>query len=63
MIWTTQLPTASGYYWWREPVSQDAFIVEVDLERQTVSSPGTDDDATLGEMDGGEWYGPLEQPE
>ena len=19
MIWTTQLPTASGYYWWREP--------------------------------------------
>lgn len=44
----------------REP---GAFIVEVDLERQTVSSPGTDDDATLGEMDGGEWYGPLEQPE
>ena len=61
MKWTTELPTASGYYWWREPGSMDAFIVEVDIERQTVSSSGTDDDASLDEMDG-EWCGPLEQP-
>ncbi len=32
-----------------------AFIVEVDIQTQTVSSPGTDDPASLDEMDGGEW--------
>lgn len=62
MTWTTALPTVSGYYWWREPGHKDAFIVEVDVEQQTVSSAGTDDDASLDEMDNGEWYGPLEQP-
>ena len=55
MSWTTETPTASGYYWWRESGSLEAFIVEVDLEGQTVSSSGTDDAASLDEMDGGEW--------
>ena len=39
----------------------DAFIVEVDINRQTVSSSGADDDASLDEMNG-EWCGPLEEP-
>ena len=37
MKWTTELPTAAGYYWWRALGSIDAFIVGVDIERQTVS--------------------------
>ena len=61
MNWTIDTPTVSGYYWWREPGSLDAFIVEVDIETQTVSSSGTDDPASLDEMDG-EWYGPLKRP-
>ena len=63
MNWGTELPTDSGYYWWREPGSLEACIVEVDIQTQTVSSPGTDDPASLDETDGGEWYGPLKQPE
>ena len=59
--WTTELPTASGYYWWRELGHKEAFIVEVNIERQTVSSRDTDDAASLDEMDG-EWCGPLEPP-
>ena len=58
MNWGTELPTDSGYYWWREPGSLEAFIVEVDIQTQTA-----DDPASLDEMDGGEWYGPLKQPE
>ena len=39
----------------------EAFIVEVDIERQTVSSSGDDDAGSLDEMDG-ERCGPLEPP-
>ena len=63
MSWTIETPTASGYYWWREPGRNGAYLVEVDVEKQRVSSPGTHKDASLDMMDGGEWYGPLKQPE
>jgi hypothetical protein len=38
-------------------------MVEVDVDKQRVSSPGTNKDASLDMMDSGEWYGPLKRPE
>ena len=38
-------------------------IVQVDVEADTVYSSGTDADASLDQMIGGEWFGPLEMPE
>ena len=38
-------------------------IVQVDAEADTVYSSGTDADASLDQMFGGEWFGPLEMPE
>ena len=35
-MWATELPRASDCYWWRESRSQEACIVEVDIERRTV---------------------------
>ena len=61
MNWTTELPTASGYYWWRASGSEEPCIVEVDTKRRTVSSLGTDEAPSLDEMEG-EWYGPLVLP-
>ena len=61
MNWTTELPTASGHYWWREPGGQEPCIVEVDIKRRAVSSLGTDEAPSLDEMEG-EWYGPLLSP-
>ena len=63
MNWTTETPTASGYYWWRERGHKEAYIVEIDAQWRRVSSVGTSKDAALDTMDGGEWYGPLKQPE
>ena len=62
LSWTTDKPTMPGWYWWREVDSKDGFIVQVDIEGETVSSSGTADDASLDEMVGGEWAGPLEPP-
>ncbi|MEP6934056.1 MAG: hypothetical protein ABI988_08970 [Nitrospirota bacterium] len=61
MNWTTEFPRTSGYYWGRESRSQEPYIVEVDIERRTVSSLGIDESPSLYEMEG-EWYGPLKQP-
>ncbi len=55
MAWTTEKPTQSGYYWWREhgqPLM--GVIVQVDAEADTVYSSGADADASLNQMIGGE---------
>ena len=62
--WTTENPTQSGWYWLREPAQPlMGVIVQVDVEADTVYSSGTADDASLAQMQGGEWFGPLEIPE
>lgn len=38
-------------------------MVEIDVKKDRVSSHGSNKDASLNMMDGGEWYGPLKQPE
>ena len=47
MDWTTVLPTASGYYWWRESGSEEPCIVEVDIKQRMVSSLGTEEAVAL----------------
>ena len=62
--WTTEKPAQSGWYWLREPaLPLLGVIVQVDVEADTVYSSGTSDDASLDQMLGGEWFGPLEMPE
>lgn len=62
--WTTEKPTQSGWYWLREPaLPLMGVIVQVDVEADTVYSSGTHDGASLDQMLGGEWFGPLEMPE
>ncbi len=64
MTWTTEKPTQSGWYWWREhAVPLMGVIVQVDVEADTVYSSGTDADASLNQTIRGEWFGPLEMPE
>ena len=58
-MWTTEKPTKSGWYWWREVGSKEATIVAVSIEDQTVCSRYTDEDSSLDKMVGGEWDGPL----
>lgn len=50
--WTTETPTAPGYYAWREPGTLEPCIVEVDIERWTVSSLGTDETPSLADTGG-----------
>jgi hypothetical protein len=64
ITWTTEKPTQSGWYWLRESaLPLMGVIVQVDVEADTVYSSGTDADASLDQMVGGEWFGPLEMPE
>ena len=62
LSWTTEMPTKPGCYWWRRAGQKVVYIVEVNIEDQTVSSSGTADDASLDEMVGDQWAGPLEPP-
>jgi len=41
MNWTTQKPTASGWYWWRETGRNMSIVLLVDSVTGTVSSSGT----------------------
>jgi hypothetical protein len=62
MNWTTQKPTESGWYWWRDVGLSTGIIVQVNTETGTVSSSGTGESRLLKEIVGGEWFGPLEHP-
>ncbi len=62
MNWTTQKPTMSGWYWWRDIGLSTGVIVQVDTETGTVSSSGTDEYRLLKEIVSGEWFGPLDRP-
>ncbi len=64
MTWTIEKPTRPGWYWWREHgLPLMGVIVQVQVEADTVYSSGTDAEASLDQMIGGEWFGPLEMPE
>jgi hypothetical protein len=64
MKWTSEIPSRSGWYWWRESrLPLMGVIVQVDVEADTVYSSGTDADVSLSQKVGGEWFGPLELPE
>ena len=62
MNWTTQKPTTSGWYWWRESFYASSFIVQMDALNGTVSFSGSDQYRLLKEINRGEWAGPLEAP-
>jgi len=62
MNWTTQNPTQSGWYWWRQIGHSIGIIVQVDTESGTVTSSETDEYRVIKELIGGQWFGPLEQP-
>lgn len=67
MTWTTEPPTAPGYYWLREP-GGDSVIVEV-YPLAAVSAPGIlsahwigfKESAEVGTF-AGEWCGPIPDP-
>ncbi|MEP6958985.1 MAG: hypothetical protein ABI980_09670 [Nitrospirota bacterium] len=63
MNWTTQKPTQSGWYWWRDFGRSTGAIVQMDTETGTVSASGMNKYRLLKEIVGGEWFGPLEQPQ
>lgn len=62
--WTTQKPMAPGLYWYRKLPDLDAYIVEVELDGDTLT---VDDKNTVhcrgpvATIDG-EWAGPLLPP-
>ena len=63
LTWTTEKPKQSGWYWLREPaLPLMGVIVQVDVEADTVRSSGTTADASLDQMQGEEWFGPLQTP-
>ena len=65
MTWTTQLPTVSGFYWWRQNEELSADVVRVEIwspQRSTVSFPGTNETILLHELNDCIWFGPLEVP-
>jgi hypothetical protein len=69
MDWTKDTPTKTGFYWYREPVSQPSSdepsitIVEVVIcEESFVAELGTEGDKDLGTYKG-EWIGPLDLPQ
>jgi hypothetical protein len=66
MNWTKELPTKTGYYWFRAMPPQLVTVVEIDTKggQWLAYFPGWEipyqkDDAGLQNA---EWFGPLEPP-
>lgn len=59
--WTSEKPTGSGWYWFREP-SLPIMGVLVQVKTSCIRL-GNAGDASLDKVLGGEWFGPLEMPE
>ena len=55
--WTTQQPTAPGWYWYRED-HEDVYAVKV-LDDLTIIFPGNECDYQMTELGVQEWQGPL----
>jgi hypothetical protein len=59
--WTTQKPTAAGWYWFRgESHEADPFIVLVDEAGQFQWPDGGFQEVSLAK---GEWAGPIPEPD
>jgi len=63
MNWSCNKPVKPGWYWWRESNNARGIIVQVDILTGTVSSSGTDEYRLLKEIIGGQWCGPLKEPQ
>ena len=61
--WTTQAPTAPGLYWYRRSVALKAYIVEVELDGDTLKVDDQQSDHCRGNVTAieGQWAGPLPQ--
>jgi len=63
LTWTTEKPKVAGLYWYRRSLGLMGFIVEVELEGDTLTVDDTHEEcrgavATIE----GQWAGPLESP-
>lgn len=70
MIWTTDKPTRPGWYWWRNPeLHYRAQVCRVSHARaphdgEALGVAYTDGERyTLADMVGGEWAGPILEPD
>ena len=59
--WTKQLPTADGYYWWRENMTFNAIVVMVRNGRAYEFMTPNFGYRELAHQ-GGEWSGPIQEP-
>ena len=59
--WTTQKPAAPGLYWYRKSLGSKAYIVDVELQEDTLMVDNENTDQCRGEVTiiEGQWAGPL----
>lgn len=64
LIWTTQKPTVPGLHWYRKSRDSKAYVVEVELNDNTLTVDDTNTDHCRGSIATieGEWAGPLLSP-
>lgn len=69
MTWTSDLPTQTGFYWYRESSrdasSEKSYITVVEVvicEESFVAELAVEGDRDLSSFPG-EWHGPLEIPQ
>jgi len=64
VICTTQKPTAPGLYWYRKSRDSKAYVVEVELDGNTLAVDDKNTDHCRGSVSTieGEWAGPLLAP-
>jgi hypothetical protein len=58
MRWTKKPPAEDGWYWWRRDVARRGRVVRVAAGRVMHPSYGFG----WADAQGGEWYGPLQEP-
>lgn len=61
--WTSEKPTKSGFYYYRQSDDEDPIVLKVDIrdDRRVVWLPG-DNAAEPLEQCHGDWAGPIEPP-
>lgn len=60
-MWTKEIPTEPGYYWWRLDSNDDPELLLVHIGGSFFRA-GSELEF-LCDTQGGEWYGPLTAPE
>ncbi len=62
MIWTTEKPTRTGWYWWRRPSIPEDVIVEVYKDKRNPAMLMLRGRGRLY-VQRGQWAGPIPEPE